>query len=149
MSSRELKVNGDEPAFRYNRRVLFYETDLAGVVHFSNFFRYMEEAEHALWREAGMRIDAAGCDTGWPRVSATFDYKNPLFFEDNFAVAVRVHAVTRRTIQYSFVLTRDDTPIGTGSMTTACVTRSSGAMRAVDVPPDIVSRLRTAAGQPE
>ena len=38
---------------RSERRVLFYETDAAGIVHFSWFFRYMEEAEHALWREAG------------------------------------------------------------------------------------------------
>ena len=45
--------------FVYTRRVVFYETDLAGVVHFSNYFRYMEEAEHAMWRAAGMRIDAS------------------------------------------------------------------------------------------
>ena len=38
---------------RMRRRVQFYETDAAGIVHFSWFYRYMEEAEHALWREAG------------------------------------------------------------------------------------------------
>ena len=36
---------------RLRRRVHFYETDMAGFVHFSCFFRYMEEAEHALWRD--------------------------------------------------------------------------------------------------
>ena len=41
---------------RLTRRVQFYETDAAGIVHFSWFFRYMEEAEHALWREAGLSI---------------------------------------------------------------------------------------------
>ena len=35
--------------FRYRRRVQFAETDLAGIAHFACFFRYMEEAEHALW----------------------------------------------------------------------------------------------------
>jgi hypothetical protein len=29
----------------------------AGIVHF-NFFRYFEDAEHALWREAGLTIHA-------------------------------------------------------------------------------------------
>ncbi len=67
-----------ESGFRYLRRVQFHETDQAGVAHFSWFFRYMEEAEHALWRAAGLSIDRAGCDTGWPRVSATFDFKSPL-----------------------------------------------------------------------
>ena len=42
--------------FRLKRRVQFYETDAAGIVHFSTYFRYMEEAEHALWRDAGMSI---------------------------------------------------------------------------------------------
>ncbi|HCE02754.1 MAG TPA: acyl-CoA thioesterase, partial [Acidobacteria bacterium] len=42
--------------FRLTRRVQFYETDSAGIVHFSVFFRYMEEAEHAMWRAAGLSI---------------------------------------------------------------------------------------------
>ncbi len=98
-----------EPGFRYTRKVFFYETDLAGVVHFSCYFRYMEEAEHALWRAAGLTVDRAGADIGYPRVSATFDYKSPLFFEDELTVVARVHAVTRRTIKYSFVFTRGET----------------------------------------
>jgi acyl-CoA thioester hydrolase len=138
-----------EPAFKYLRKVLFYETDLAGVVHFSNFFRYMEEAEHALWRQAGMRIESADADTGWPRVSATFDYRSPLYFEDQVTIDVRVHAVTRRTIQYSFVMTRGETPIGAGSLTTACAVRAARSMRAIEIPADVVSRLRAATGQPE
>jgi acyl-CoA thioester hydrolase len=136
-----------EAGFVYTRRVLFYETDLAGVVHFSNYFRYMEEAEHALWRAAGMRVDRAGCDTGWPRVAAAFDYKKPLRFEDQFTILVRVQAVTRRTIQYTFAMSRDGVAIGSGSMTTACAIRSEDSMRAVDVPADVVDRLRAAAGQ--
>ncbi len=133
--------------FVYSRRVLFYETDLAGVVHFSNYFRYLEEAEHALWRAAGMRIDGVGLDVGWPRVSATFDYKRPLHYEDEFQITVRVMTVTRRTIQYAFGITRGDTMIGAGSLTTACVQREGVSMRSIDVPPDVVAKLRTAAGE--
>ena len=33
--------------FHFSKRVEFSETDMAGIVHFSNFFRYMEMAEHA------------------------------------------------------------------------------------------------------
>ena len=40
------------------RRVRFYEVDGAGIVHFSWFFRYMEEAEYELWRSAGLRAAA-------------------------------------------------------------------------------------------
>ena len=34
------------PEYRLTRRVQFYETDMAGIVHFSNYFRMMEEVEH-------------------------------------------------------------------------------------------------------
>jgi YbgC/YbaW family acyl-CoA thioester hydrolase len=137
-----------DDGYRFKRRVPFHETDLAGIVHFSWFFRYMEEAEHALWRAAGLSIDRAGAETGWPRVSASFDFKNALFFEDEFEVVVRVATVTRRTIQYAFVVMRGDTTIGTGAMTAACARKQPGLpLQAVDVLPDIVAKLRAAAGQ--
>ena len=37
-----------EPRFVTTRRVEFVDTDMAGIVHFSNFFRYMETAEALL-----------------------------------------------------------------------------------------------------
>ena len=141
-------IDPAEPGFRYTRKVFFYETDLAGVVHFSCYFRYMEEAEHALWRAAGLTVDRAGAGIGYPRVSATFDYKSPLFFEDELTIVARVHAVTRRTIKYSFVFTRGETAIGTGWLTTACAERTEdGSMRSVAVPAGVVASLRAAAGQ--
>ncbi|HET7217647.1 MAG TPA: thioesterase family protein [Vicinamibacterales bacterium] len=137
-----------EGGFRYTRHVKFYETDLAGVVHFSNYFRYMEEAEHALWRAAGLTVDRAGADVGYPRVSATFDYRSPLFFEDELTIVVRVHAVTQRTIKFSFAFSRHGAAIGTGWLTTACATRQEdGSMRATELPADVVPRLCAAAGQ--
>ena len=63
--------------YRLKRRVQFYETDMAGIVHFSWFFRYLEEAEHAMWREAGLSI-AGGSGIGWPRVEASFEFHRPL-----------------------------------------------------------------------
>ncbi len=90
---------GDTAAFLYDRRVQFAETDLAGIVHFSWYFRYMEEAEHALWRAAGLSISPQEPTVGWPRVAAAFDYKSPLRFEEMFQVAVRINAVSRRTLQ--------------------------------------------------
>jgi YbgC/YbaW family acyl-CoA thioester hydrolase len=141
-------IDPTEPGFQYTRSVFFYETDLAGVVHFSCYFRYMEEAEHALWRAAGLTVDRAGGEIGYPRVSATFDYKSPLFFEDAFTIVARVHAVSKRTIKYSFVFTRGETAIGTGWLTTTCAARDeTGAMRSVPIPPGVVSSLRAAAGQ--
>ena len=135
--------------FHYRRRVAFAETDMAGIVHFSAYFRYMEEAEHALWRAAGMRIATIGETTGWPRVAASFDYKAPLRFEDEFVVVVRIGAISRRTLQYAFTLTRDGRAIGTGTLTIACVSKHPGQpMKAIDLPRDVVDRLEATCASP-
>src|SRR5262245_44330655 len=81
-------------------RVAFAETDTAGIVHFSNYLRYFEDAEHALWRQAGLSIHAAESPIGWPRVSASCEYHRPLKFEQDFEVLVGIAEMTSRTIRY-------------------------------------------------
>ena len=128
---------------RLTRRVLFHEVDLAGIVHFSNYFRYMEEAEHALWRAAGLSVAPTDRNLGFPRVSATCEYRAPLRFEDEFEAHVRVEALTRRSIKYVHVITRGETKIATGTITTVCIAKDAdGSMRAIEIPEDIVAGLR-------
>jgi YbgC/YbaW family acyl-CoA thioester hydrolase len=129
--------------FRYARRVQFAETDLAGIVHFSWMFRYMEEAEHAAWRAAGLSIAERGGALGWPRVAASFEFRNPLHFEDEFEVLVTLADVGSRSLQYEHTITRGAVVIGTGRITTVCVQKvAGGSMRATEIPADIASRLR-------
>jgi YbgC/YbaW family acyl-CoA thioester hydrolase len=135
--------------FHYSRRVQFSETDLAGIAHFSAYFRFMEEAEHALWRAAGLSIGAAEKTGGWPRVSAAFDYKSPLRFEDEFDVIVHIAELTRRSIRYGFTINHGDVLVGTGTMTAVCTKKEDGQLRAVELPADVVSRLRAASGDPQ
>ena len=128
---------------RVKRRVQFYETDLAGIVHFSWYFRYMEEAEHALWRAAGLSIAAPDSEVGFPRVAASCDFRAPLRFEDEFEVYIRLEALNRRTLQYACVLTHGATTVATGSLTAACVSKRTGEpLSAIDIPEEIAARLR-------
>ena len=131
--------------FRLKRRVQFYETDSAGIVHFSWFYRYMEEAEHALWRAAGLSIAMPDADVGFPRVAATFDFRRPLRFEDEFEVHIRIVKFGEKSIRYAASVTKDGVEIATGSLTIACVRRQTGRpLAAVAIPPDIVRSLRAA-----
>ena len=146
-----MRSGSSVPVFAYRRRVQFAETDLAGIVHFTCFFRYMEEAEHALWRAAGLSIAKAGETTGWPRLSASFDFKAPLQFEDEFDVLVRIANVTQRTLQYEFTVLKVEGSqiIGRGTLTTAFVSKAPGeAMKALDLPEDVIARLRSASELP-
>ena len=127
---------------RLPRRVQFYETDAAGVVHFSVYFRYMEEAEHALWRAAGLSIHARDAEVGWPRVHASFDYHRALRFEEEFEARIRIVTIEERTLSYECVLSRDGERIATGRITIACVARRpDGSWRGVEIPSEIRSRL--------
>jgi YbgC/YbaW family acyl-CoA thioester hydrolase len=135
--------------YRYARRVQFAETDQAGIVHFSWYFRYMEEAEHALWRAAGLSIAPPDRAVVFPRVAASCEYLAPLRFEDEFEVEVGIDSIGRRSIRYVCTITRGTTRIATGSMTVAAATRTSGEpLRGADVPDDIAVRLRDFGGGP-
>ena len=118
----------------------FYETDVAGIVHFSWFFRYMEEAEHALWREAGLSIHPADSDIGWPRIASSFEFYRPLRFEDEFDVHLRVAEMSRKTIRYECTLTKNDEQIARGSMTIACV-RKKPTMQGIEIPDEVAKRI--------
>ena len=127
----------------YKRRVEFAETDAAGIVHFSMFFRYMEEAEHAAWRAAGLDILHSGDSLSWPRISAQFDFKAPLRFQDEFEVRSDIGRVTRSTIQWNHTVVRGDTVVGSGSVTAVCVKKNiDGSMKSHDIPADLISKLR-------
>lgn len=137
----------DAPVFehRLRRRVQFHETDAAGVVHFSRYFLYMEEAEHALWRAAGLSIHPRSAEIGWPRVQASFEYHRALRFEDEFEVWIRIVAIDERTISYACLLSRDGTRIATGRVSIACASlRPNEPMRATAIPQGIRARLAVA-----
>ena len=134
-------------AYRLQRRVQFYETDSAGVVHFSWFFRYMEEAEHALWREAGLSIAPPGAEVAFPRVAAAFEYFRPLRFEDQFEVTIRITSITAKTMSYACELTHDARRVAAGTMTIACVRKRQGEpFQSMPIPSEIASRFEVSAG---
>jgi len=128
------------------RRVEFSETDQAGIVHYSNFFRYMEACEHDFFRSLGTSIVDKTSGVGWPRVHATCEYRKPLFFEDEFTITLRVTGKTSKSISYEFLFTKDGDEIANGGLTICCVRRDdTGAMKATDIPHDLAAKIEVAA----
>lgn len=128
--------------FTLRRRVLFHEVDGAGIVHFSNYFRYMEEAEHGLWRAAGLSIARREAQVGFPRVAASFDFQRPLRFEDEFDIRIQVTGMTEKSVRYRCTLTRGGERVATGGLTVVCVVVDEhGHMKAVPVPKGIAGRF--------
>jgi acyl-CoA thioester hydrolase len=131
---------------RIRRRVQFHETDAAGIVHFSCFFRYMEEAEHALWRAAGLSIVRSAGGLGFPRVAANFEFHRALRFEDEFDISIQIVAIKKKSIGYACSITRGDERVATGTLTIVCVSRGPGGeMKAAPIPAEIADRFEVAA----
>jgi YbgC/YbaW family acyl-CoA thioester hydrolase len=125
--------------------VQFHETDLAGVVHFSRYFTYMEEAEHALWRAAGLSIHPRHAEIVWPRVEAALEFHRALRFEQEFEVRIRIVAIDERTISYACQVAREGARIATGRMKIACASlRPNESMRSAPIPDEIRARLAVA-----
>jgi len=129
--------------YTMTRRVAFSETDAAGIVHFAHFFRYMEDAEHAMLRDLGLSVhrDVGDDVAGFPRVSAQCDYRRPLRFEDEFTIDVRVSAKTDKSVTYGFRFEKDgeESPIATGTLKVVYAVKPAGAGKfsAAKLPPEI------------
>jgi YbgC/YbaW family acyl-CoA thioester hydrolase len=125
---------------RIRRRIAFHEVDSAGIVHFSWFYRYMEEAETALWRSAGLRL-APTMEFAYPRVAASFEFKKPLRFEDEAEVLIQVASIGRTSIGYRCVISLNGDVAAEGSMTVVCASGPPGEVRPTRVPDFIRERL--------
>ncbi len=136
--------------FKLTRRIEFAETDMAGIVHFANFFRMMESTEHAFFRSLGFSIHAHedGATTGWPRVSAACDYRAPLRFEEEVEIHLIVAEVRARSIRYEFIFRKgaDGTEVARGRIAAVCasVDKITGKLVPVPIPEHIRGRIEPA-----
>jgi acyl-CoA thioester hydrolase len=137
--------------FKIVRRVEFSETDMAGIVHYSNFFRYMEAAEHAFFRALGFSVVTRQVDppVGWPRVRAECDYLQPLRFEDEIEIHMLVREKRSKSLRYEFHFRKlnGEAPIevARGSLTVVCVTHEAGNMKAATIPKEITDKIEVAS----
>lgn len=135
--------------FKWRYKVGFAETDMAGIVHFSNYFRYLENAEHAMFRSLGTSIHQPEENAlRWPRVHASCDYKKPLTFEDEIEVLIFVKARTEKTVEYFMPILKTSTSpkelVAVGKFIVACCRYmpEQERIRAVPVPDPLASILQ-------
>jgi acyl-CoA thioester hydrolase len=121
--------------FDHRIRVRFVETDAMGIVHHSNYLAYFEETRVAYlraighpfteWREAGLES---------PVLESFVQYRQPLEFDDEMSVHLRLAEVTRATFQMAYLITVDDDagiarPRATGVTVHGCVTTAGRPTR--------------------
>jgi YbgC/YbaW family acyl-CoA thioester hydrolase len=130
--------------FTMTRQVAFSETDMAGVMHFSNYLRWMEDVEHAFWRSLGISVtlrEGAG-HISWPRVAVGCEYYAPLRFEDTVTLVFKLTNVGEKSLSHEVEFVREGQRVALGRTTAVCCELSGGTFRSIAIPDSIRERLR-------
>ncbi len=91
--------------FAYVRKAHYHETDMMGVVHHSNYLRWMEEARIAFMDFVGTGYAEVEKESVVSPVTAVaVEYKRPVYFNDEVEIRVTVISYTgiRLEIGYEF-----------------------------------------------
>ncbi len=93
------------------RRVEFVETDMAGIVHFSRFYIWMEQIEHEFFRSIGLSIMQKLDDRtviGWPRVSAQCRFESPARYDELVTARLTVQRIGVKSLTFDIVFRRGE-----------------------------------------
>ena len=135
--------------FHTSRFVEFADTDMAGIMHFSAFFRFMEAAEHALLRSLGLSVfSEVGSEViTFPRVAASCDFHSPARCEEVLEIDVTVDRVGTKSVTYGFVFSNNGRDVATGKMTSVCCRVPHGGLPiSIPIPDEVAAKLRKLAG---
>lgn len=129
--------------FVTKRLVQFAETDMAGVLHFAGYYRLMEEVEHAFWRSHGLSVmqESAGGVIGWPRVATSCEYREPVRFEEELELALKVVSVGERSITYEVEFRREGRRVALGRATAVCSITGAGRFESIRIPDEFRAKL--------
>ena len=131
--------------FTTTRRVEFADTDMAGIIHFANYYRYMEEAEHAYFRSLGLSIMQTQPDLsviGWPRVSASCSFEAPAYFEDLLEVRLDVVRKGVKSLTYEMEFWRGKLRLAHGKLkTVCCVCQPGQPLQSMPIPSEYAAKI--------
>jgi len=130
--------------FKIIYRVSWVDTDAAGVVHFSNYFRFFERAEEEFYQHLGFSFASSEVTRGlwFPRVEAFSQYRRPAKYNDLLEIELTVDEVKEKTVKYGFSVFKKETSelLATGYLVIVAADKKLG--KATKIPEEIVEKLK-------
>ncbi len=121
-------------------RVYYEDTDLAGIVYYANYLKFIERGRTEMLRGAG--VDQAALKAEKSLVFAVrklaADYLLPARFDDNLRITSRLVHLGGARIELLQQVDRDGELLFRADITLACL---NGSGRAVRIPADIRRKL--------
>jgi YbgC/YbaW family acyl-CoA thioester hydrolase len=133
--------------FHTQRRIEFVDTDMAGIVHFSRFFIFMETAEHEFLRSLGTSVAAEldGIQLGWPRLAVSCEYFNPVKFEEVLDIHLTVARKGTKSLTYKFEFRKGEVLVARGQVSAACcICDAEGRFKAIPIPEFLARQIEEA-----
>lgn len=126
---------------RITLRVYYEDTDLAGIVYYANYLKFIERGRSEWVRELGIdqvRLKAEqGLVFAVRRVEA--DYLRPARFDDVLEVETRLVGVTAARIVLDQEVLRDGERLFAAQVTLVCLSDAGSAAR---LPPELRQKLQ-------
>lgn len=123
--------------FHTTKRVPFSDADMAGIVHFSRYFKYMENAEHAFFRSLGLSVftPQGEMTITWPRVSCSFEYKKPITFDDIIDIYIKIEHVGNKSLKYIATIKNNSHICAIGRSTIVCCSYDKeNGLKSISIP---------------
>jgi acyl-CoA thioester hydrolase len=137
---------------RLQRRVEFHETDRAGMVHYSNFFKYADTAVGEFFRALALPGPLANTWGGtrdeeldWPYASASCDFKRPLQFDDLLDIHLWVKRIGTKSLTFGIAFNVGGTEVARGQLVVVCSKGVQSQPRTIEIPAAIRERLAVPA----
>ena len=111
-------------------RVRYDECDPMGLVHHSNYLRYMEIARTELFRASGGNyrdLEASGLFVVVVRIEC--NYRQPAKYDDLLTIHVQIDRVTEAKIEQSYRVERDGLSLLTAKITLAVINSAGRPQR--------------------
>lgn len=123
---------------------------MAGVMHFSNYLRWMEDAEVAFLRTLGLTVleRSDGPVLCWPRVAVQCEYFAPLRFEDEVDVTFRLTAIGRTSKSFEVEFRRGERRVALARGKTVCSLVEPAGFCSLEIPADVRKRLEAHLAPP-
>ena len=125
---------------RFDLRVYYEDTDLAGIVYYANYLKFIERARTEWVREMGIdqaRLKAEeGIVFAVRRLEA--DYLSPAHFDDLLTVETRITGISGARITLSQVVRRSDDALFDATVVLVALSASGRPAR---LPADVRRRM--------
>jgi len=126
--------------FYIEKKIYYHDTDLAGIVYYANYLKYMEEARTEYFSAKGIDFKKLFEEEGiqFLVMRVEIDYKAPARYRDVIRIFTEIESVKFSVIKLFQKITKDNITLAEARSTFVCVGRN---LKPISIPEEIQESL--------